>query len=127
MIERMNLVKVICPTGVFDGTKVDEFSIAIQTALDHGARIFLIDLQEVTFMDSTGLGVLITGRKTVQSTGGQMYLCSPNDQIKILFDLTSMDELFQIFADAAEFEQAIAPNQSLEEHPRGTEDTEVNR
>jgi anti-anti-sigma factor len=103
MIERMDSVKVICPTGVFDGTKVDEFHAAIQTALDSGAKTFLIDLKEVTFMDSTGLGVLITGLKTVQSADGQMYLCSPNDQIKILFDLTSMDELFQIFADATEF------------------------
>jgi anti-anti-sigma factor len=42
----------------------------------------LIDFQDVTFMDSSGLGALVLALKTVRAAGGKLFICSVNEQIK---------------------------------------------
>jgi anti-sigma B factor antagonist len=73
------------------------------------AKLILVDLKEVTFMDSSGLAALVTAFKTVRSSGGKLCVCSVNQQIKMLFELTSMDRVFEIFADRDEFIQTCTP------------------
>jgi anti-anti-sigma factor len=58
-------------------------------------------------MDSSGLGALVLSLKTVRSAGAKLFLCSINDQIKMLFELTSMDRVFEIFSSREELEQKI--------------------
>jgi anti-anti-sigma regulatory factor len=41
--------------------------------------------------------------KTARSAGAKLYLCSINDQVKMLFDLTSMDRVFEIYPDQEAF------------------------
>jgi anti-anti-sigma factor len=58
-------------------------------------------------MDSSGLGALVLSLKTVRSAGGKIFICSINDQIKMLFELTDMDRVFEIFNNREELEQKI--------------------
>ena len=102
----MSLIKVIQPGGVFDGTQTSEFRRNINDSIDAGAEVILVDLQDVTFMDSSGLGALVVALKTVRAKGGKLVLCSVNDQVKMLFELTSMETVFKIFADRKSFEKS---------------------
>uniref|UniRef100_UPI00262F8232 STAS domain-containing protein n=1 Tax=uncultured Thermosynechococcus sp. TaxID=436945 RepID=UPI00262F8232 len=56
----------------------------------------LLDCAEVTFIDSSGLGALVVALKTVRTAGGQLYLRNVPKQMMMLFELTSMDKVFQI-------------------------------
>ena len=58
-------------------------------------------------MDSSGLGALVLILKNVRSAGATLFLCSINEQIKMLFELTSMDRVFEIFSNREEFEEKI--------------------
>jgi len=58
-------------------------------------------------MDSPGFGTLFLTLKTVRSAGGKLLICSINDQIKMLFELTDMDRVFEIFNNREELEQKI--------------------
>jgi anti-anti-sigma factor len=58
-------------------------------------------------MDSSGLGALVLSLKTVRSAGGKLFICSINEQIKMLFELTDMDRVFEIFNNREELEQKI--------------------
>ena len=69
----------------------------------------LIDFQDVTFMDSSGLGALVLALKTVRAAGGKLFICSINEQVRMLFELTSMDRVFQIFPNRDEFANTISP------------------
>ena len=101
-------VQVIEPEGILDGTKTDEFRQEIDESVRTGANIILVDFTNVTFMDSSGLGALVLSLKTIRSADAKLFICSINEQVKMLFELTSMDRVFEIFANREEFEQKVA-------------------
>lgn len=102
------LVKVVQPTGILDGTKAGQFRQEISQLVEDKAEVVLVDFKDVTFMDSSGLGALVLALKTVRASGGKMFICSVNDQIKMLFELTSMDRVFEIFSSRDEFDTHLA-------------------
>jgi len=101
------IVKIIQPHGILDGTKAGEFKEEIQNSLNTRAELILVDLQNVTFMDSSGLGALVICWKNVEAAGAKLFICGLNEQLKILFELTSMDQKFTIFSNRQEFEDKI--------------------
>ena len=98
---------VIEPIGILAGTKAPELRQQAIAAFENGAKMLLIDLKDTTFMDSSGLGALIMCLKAARSADAQMYICSINDQIRMLFELTSMERVFEIFDDRADFEAVV--------------------
>jgi anti-sigma B factor antagonist len=73
-----------------------ELKALIQAGLDEGARKFLIDCTSTGYIDSSGLGALVTVSKKVRETGGQLRLAGLNDDLQSLFELTKLDSLFHI-------------------------------
>ena len=69
--------------------------------LDGGARKFLIDFEETGYIDSSGLGVLVSLSKKIREKGGELKLANLNEDLRTLFELTKLDTLFQI-ADSRE-------------------------
>ena len=103
------VVKVVQPSGILDGTKAGQFRQEIGNLVESNVDIVLIDFQDVTFMDSSGLGALVLALKTVRAAGGKLFICSVNEQIKMLFELTSMDRVFEIFPTREEFDNTVVP------------------
>ncbi|MBW4495448.1 MAG: STAS domain-containing protein [Oscillatoria princeps RMCB-10] len=101
------VVKVLQPAGLLDGTKATLVRKEIDGILTQGADIVLIDLKDVTFIDSSGLGGLVAALKAVRSAGSKLIICSINAQVKMLFELTSMDRVFQIFSNQDEFKKKV--------------------
>ena len=91
-----------------DGTQCRNFRHEIVSLLEDSATSIIIDFQNVTFMDSSGLGTLVLCLKTVRTAGADLYLCSINEQIKMLLELTSMDKVFEIYSCAEELEQKFS-------------------
>ena len=69
--------------------------------LERGERKFLVDFTRTGYIDSSGLGVLVSLTKKIRETGGELRLASLNDDLKTLFELTKLDTLFPI-ADTRE-------------------------
>lgn len=101
------VVKTIEPAGLLDGTKATVLRKQIDEILAHEVDIVLIDLKDVTFVDSSGLGALVSALKSVRAAGKKLFLCSINAQVRMLFELTSMDRVFQIYANRDEFNKAV--------------------
>ena len=55
----------------------------------------VIDLAEVSFIDSSGLGALISGLKAARLAGGDMRIARPNDQAKVILQLTTLDRVLR--------------------------------
>ncbi len=104
-------LKIVKPSGILDSTKAAKFRQTVSQIVEEGSKAILIDFQDVTFMDSSGLGALVLCLKTTRSFNVQLYLCSINDQIRMLFELTSMDKVFEIFPDQQAFKDAILEGQ----------------
>ncbi len=79
---------------VYTSPKVKDF---IGKLIDKGTYTFAIDLQNVRYIDSTGLGVLIGGLKRVREHGGAVTLVSTNPQTRKIFDITGLIKVFDIY------------------------------
>jgi anti-sigma B factor antagonist len=64
--------------------------------LEKGERKVLIDFSRTGYIDSSGLGALVTLSKKIREQGGELRLANLNDDLKTLFELTKLDSLFQI-------------------------------
>ncbi len=99
-------VQVIEPTGILDSTKAEEFRESVEILLQEGAEVILVDLTDITFIDSSGLGTLVVLLKKARSLNRSFCICSFNDQVRMLFELTSMDRVFEIYENRQAFEDA---------------------
>ncbi|WP_035985835.1 STAS domain-containing protein [Leptolyngbya sp. KIOST-1] len=97
-------VQVIQPIGILDSTKAEEFRQSVEDMLQNGADIILVDLKDITFIDSSGLGTLVVLLKKIRGMNRSLCICSINDQVRMLFELTSMDRVFEIYEDRQAFE-----------------------
>ncbi|MBM4186528.1 MAG: STAS domain-containing protein [Gemmatimonadetes bacterium] len=75
-----------------------ELKALVQEALEAGSRKFLIDCTQTGYIDSSGLGALVTISKKVREAGGELRLAGLNDDLRSLFELTKLDSLFHIAA-----------------------------
>jgi len=62
-----------------------------------GARSFVFNLAGVSYMDSAGLGLLLSIYATVRGQGGEVKLANIGDRVKDLLKMTKLTEVFQIF------------------------------
>jgi len=60
-------------------------------------HLWIIDLAEVDFMDSSGFYTLITGLSHIRSSGCRLVICNLEPPIRIIFELTQMDLAFEVF------------------------------
>jgi anti-anti-sigma factor len=104
-------VKVLELSGILDGIKGNELRREVSSVLVNGAEILLIDMKEVNFIDSSGLGALVSAMQMARNANAKLFVCSISAQVKMLFELTKMDRIFQTFADQDEFNRQILATQ----------------
>ena len=97
-----NGVVVIAVDGQLIVGNRQELKQKILDALEAGDRKFLIDFTRTGYIDSSGLGVLVSLSKKIRDQGGDLRLAGLNEDLKTLFELTKLDTLFAISDTAAE-------------------------
>ena len=95
-------VTVIRVDGQLTVGNRQELKATVQAGLDAGGRKFLLDCSSTGYIDSSGLGALVTIAKRVREAGGQIRLAGLNDDLRSLFELTKLDTLFSITRTAEE-------------------------
>lgn len=79
-----------------------ELKELVQEAVDRGDRKFLFDFTPTAYIDSSGLGALVSISKRVREAGGDLRLAGLNEDLRSLFELTKLDTLFPIAGTATE-------------------------
>lgn len=67
------------------------------TVKPHYNQLWVIDLAEVDFMDSSGLVPLVKGLMSARQSGCRLVLCNVQPQVKLILELTQLDSVFEIF------------------------------
>ena len=96
-------VKIVQYPDVLDSNMATQFHREIEDVVKAGANIVLLDLKNLTSITSSGLMVLVEAFKLIRSAGCNLFICSLNEQVRILFELTGLDLVFQVFASLDEF------------------------
>ncbi len=99
-MKRATLVEV---KGRVDSTNADELGEALQTQLDAGHHMIVIDLSAVEYMSSAGLRELVTALKNARAiSGGDVRLTALSPRVKEVMSLAGLDALFQIYPTQVE-------------------------
>ena len=97
---------MIQPEGVLDGDTGKQLREDLSNALAGGMGVILIDAQSITFMDSNGFSALVACLKKVREAGQRLALCSLCSQLKLVLEITGTDQIFEVYADRASFDQS---------------------
>lgn len=89
---------VVRLTGELDHHTADALRTAIEKELDRDvATSVLLNLQGLTFMDSSGLGVILGRYRRLSQMGGQMAACCLNQQVRRIFELSGLTRIMGIY------------------------------
>lgn len=104
--EQKNGVCRIALSGEVDVYTSPQLKQELVDAIETGCIDLVVDLEKVAFIDSSGLGVLVSGLRRVKERSGTMRLVCTRDNILKIFRITGLDKVFPIFPSyeaAAEF------------------------
>jgi anti-sigma B factor antagonist len=87
--------------------------------LDHGQLKFLIDLSQTGYVDSAGLGALVSLSKKVREYGGELRLGNPNADLRRLLELTRVRALLQVDDGSDEGDGSAGRTAPLPPRPNG--------
>lgn len=80
----------------------------VSDAIEDDAKIFVVDLSEVRYISSSGIGLLITMLTKMRNVGGEMYLTAPSEHVKKLLIITKLNNIFTVFDSVDAFKSSIA-------------------
>lgn len=81
-----------------DANNSEELKLELRRLCDSGTKDLVIDLKEIHFIDSSGLGVLVSGYKNASVLHGSLKLSNLQSQVKSMFELTRLHRVFDIFS-----------------------------
>jgi len=87
-------------SGELDISAAPRLKGAIIAALTGDVQSLILDLSAVTFLDSTGLQVLISAKRRTAERGGDLYLLGVQHPVMRLFELLRLTEVFDLRAEA---------------------------
>ncbi|HEY5825418.1 MAG TPA: STAS domain-containing protein [Cyclobacteriaceae bacterium] len=85
--------------GEDSGTTMVE---AVSAAVNHKVLTCIIDISELRYINSSGIGVLITILTKFRNKGGDVYLMRPSENVKKLLVITKLNAIFQIIQSESE-------------------------
>ncbi len=97
---------VIAASGEIDVAAAPALRTRLTELVEDGDVQVVVDLEEVDFIDSTGLGVLVGAVRRARSAAGDLRLVCTNSRLLKVFDVTGLDEVFTIAASVEEAVQA---------------------
>jgi anti-sigma B factor antagonist len=86
-------IAVLHPVGRLNMVSASRLRDSVAAAVARGDTRIAIDLSEVDFMDSSGLGAIIGALKTVRQEGGDLRIAAPSWQVQLVLQLTNMDRV----------------------------------
>lgn len=91
---------VIALSGTLNAGSADLVKDRFRKIADEGISQVVLDMENVPFVDSSGLAALVSGLKTMNQQDGVLKLASLQSQADLLFKLTMFDKVFDIYDDA---------------------------
>jgi len=93
-------IQVLKCGGSFDADAVNDFKKLTNLLVQEGKTQFVVDCTELTFVDSMGLGAMISLLRKLREREGDLKVASLNEEVKTIFEITRLHRLFEICESA---------------------------
>lgn len=90
-------ISVVVLEGRLDSAQAKEFIGLVNAAADQNRVKLILDMAQVDFVDSSGLGSLVVAHKQVNNRGGDIKIISLRPEVRTIFELTRLHRIFDIF------------------------------
>jgi len=100
--EQYNAVVIELKGNVMGGDDTKDFNELLHKLLDESKKNIIVDLSEVKFMNSSGLGMLIGGLTTIKKGNGIMRLARTTEKIESLLVITKLSQIFESYETVEE-------------------------
>jgi anti-sigma B factor antagonist len=94
--------------NLMGGPDAEAFNEVLRTLMHEGVRNVLVNLEKVKWVNSTGLGILISGYTTLQRSGGELKLLKVTERIENIFIVSKLSTVFQSYDDEDEAVRSFA-------------------
>lgn len=95
-------VLVVRPEGDIDMSRSPEFRSALKGAHERKPDRLVVNLEDVGYMDSSGLATLVESMRTAKMNSTSMILCGMNSKVRAIFEIARLDQFFTIVDTVAE-------------------------
>ncbi len=109
-----NVTVIHVESNHLDAGNTTQFRNAMSEAIA-GRQAVLIDLTDVQFVDSSGLGALLSCLRQISADGGRLRLCGISRTVRSLFELVRMHRVFEIHGSREEALAAFASERNDDE------------
>ena len=97
-------------SGRLDQSQTDILQTLLRNLIDDGHFQLIVDLTEVSYINSAGLRCLVTGWREANRLDGQLILCCLNSRISEVFSTVGFDKVFHIFSTRVEAQKHFSIN-----------------
>jgi anti-sigma B factor antagonist len=94
--------------GRLDISTATELKNEVVARLSSGFRMIILNMAQVDFINSSGLGTLVSILKDVRAAEGRLVLSNLASYVHEIFEITQLIEIFEIFPVEAEAQQALS-------------------
>ncbi len=90
-------IMVLAPAGRLDITTAWQFRLKLQECISKHSPHVVVNLSQVNFIDSSGLTSLLAGMREADKVKGSFRICNVHPEARLVFEVTMMDTVFEIF------------------------------
>lgn len=94
-------IAVVVPRGRLNMVAAKQLRETLAEVVAGGTNRVVVDLGETTFLDSSGLGALVSGLKAARQAGGDLRVARPTPEVLAVFQLTNIDKVLRPRPDVA--------------------------
>ncbi len=100
-------VAILRPSGRLDITTAWQFRLKLQGCISPGCPHVIVNLNDVNFIDSSGLTSLVAGMRDADKVSGSFRICNVHSDAKLVLEVTMMDSVFDIYPSEDDALKAI--------------------
>jgi stage II sporulation protein AA (anti-sigma F factor antagonist) len=90
---------IIAVTGRMDAVSAPQFDKRLETLMAEGATRIIVNFQDLEYISSAGLQIVLANAKKLESIDGELLLTNLSGAVKEVFEISGFDTIFQIFDD----------------------------
>jgi len=102
VVEKYETVVIELKGDITVWSNTEEFGNTLRQLLSEGKKKIIIDLKETGYVNSSGLGMLISGYTTVKNAGGELKLANATEKINSLLVITKLTTVFENYSSVDE-------------------------
>ena len=101
-VTRSAAITVVVPKGDLDMAAADQMKRVLTGLVNEGSVKLLVDLGQVGYIDSSGMGALVATLKHARTAGGDLHLCALQNDVRAIFEMTRLIKAITIHATRGE-------------------------